>query len=167
MTRIISHCLVTLCVISLLNGCFFFTEDQRWELESQGTSSMALSRDGHFALLYSPNTELVLWDLEQNQLLAQLGSQDPQRSPVSIIRFSDNGRYALTAGQSTFAIWDLAWTQAKGLWSISDGIILDADLSSDGQQALLGLSNGKALWIDFATSRRLELLAHNLSLIHI
>ena len=112
---------------------------------AQGTTSFALSRDARFALTYSKVNHLVLWDLEYNTQLAQLGKQDAQSNSVSRIRISDNGRFAITASQINFAVWDLSWTQAEGLWSISDGLIRDVDISSNGEQVLLGLSNGKAI----------------------
>ncbi len=144
-----------------LSGCFFAAkEDQRWQLDPQGTLSFALSRDARFALLYSKENHLTLWDLENSVKLTDLGEQDADNSAISRIRISDNGRYAITASQVHFAVWDLAWTQSKGLWSISDGLIRDVDISSNGEQVLLGLSNGKAIYVDLVTGRRLEFLAH-------
>jgi len=160
--RIIFNSLIIVIVIFSLNGCFFSTKDaQRWTIEPQGTTSFALSRDARFALLYSKEHQLVLWDLNESQELASLGAQDPQSSTVSQIRISDNGRFAVTATQINFAVWDLAWTQAEGLWSISDGLIRDIDIASNGDQVLLGLSNGKAIYVNLVTGRRLEFLAHN------
>lgn len=159
--RIFFHSLLYAIVITLLNGCFFFQEDdQRWDIEPNGATSFALSRDGRFALLYSQQKHLLLWDLAENQELAQLGEQDQVSSPITRIKISDNGRYAVTASQMNFAVWDLTWTQAEGLWSISDGLIRDVDISSNGEKVLLGLSNGKAIYVDLVTGRRLEFLAH-------
>ncbi|GAK84835.1 WD40 repeat [Vibrio ponticus] len=159
--RLFVNTLVSVFVIIALNGCFFSnSDDQRWILEPKGTSSLALSRDAHFALLYSKQNQLVLWDLYQSKPLAELGAQDQQASTVSHIRISDNGRYAITASQTNFAVWDLAWTQAEGLWSISDGTIRDVDIANNGEQVLLGLSNGKAIYVNLGTGRRLEFLAH-------
>ncbi|MGJ7096648.1 WD40 repeat domain-containing protein [Vibrio hannami] len=150
-----------LFVITMLNGCFFSSQDdQRWIIEPKGTTSFALSRDGRFALLYSKENQLVLWDLDESQELASLGKQDPEGNTVSHIRISDNGRYAVTATQLNFAVWDLAWSKAEGLWSISDGLIRDVDVSSNGEQVLLGLSNGKAIYVNLVTGRRMEFLAH-------
>lgn len=161
--RIIFNKVIIVVVISaLINGCFYSSSDvQRWEIEPNGATSFALSRDARFALLYSKEHQLVLWDLVESQSLASLGEQDPQASTVSTIRISDNGRFAVTATQINFAVWDLAWTQAQGLWSISDGLIRDIDIDSNGEQVLLGLSNGKAIYVNLVTGRRLEFLAHN------
>ncbi|EDL67676.1 WD40 repeat domain-containing protein [Vibrio campbellii] len=157
----ISHLFLFLIVITTLNGCFFTDRDvQRWSLEPQGSTSFALSRDGRFALLYSKEHQLVLWDLEQNKQLAKLGELDQAANVVSHIRISDNGRYAVTASQMNFAVWDLGWTQAEGLWSIDDALIRDVDITSNGEQVLLGLSNGKAIHVNLVTGRRLEFLAH-------
>ncbi|NOH84446.1 hypothetical protein DS893_08600 [Vibrionales bacterium C3R12] len=159
--RIISHSILCAIVITMLNGCFFSSKDeQRWEIEPQGSTSFALSRDGRFALLYSKQSHLLFWDLVEGKQLAQLGEQDPQANTVSRIRISDNGRFAITASQINFAVWDLAWSQSEGLWSISDGLIRDVDIASNGDQVLLGLSNGKAIYVDLVTGRRIEFLAH-------
>ncbi|NUW71026.1 hypothetical protein HOP38_00660 [Vibrio mediterranei] len=159
--RIISHSVLWLIVISLLNGCFFSSDSERqWDLALEGTSAIALSRDARFALLYSKQQHLQLWDLNQNKLLARLGIQDPEQNIISLIRFSDNGRFAVTATQTNFAVWDLAWSQSTGLWSISDGLIQDIALGDNGDEVLIGLSNGKAIFIDLVTGRRLEFLAH-------
>ena len=160
--RIIVNSLLIAFVITALNGCFFSTQDvQRWSIEPKGTTSFALSRDARFALLYSKEHHLLLWDLYESEELAALGAQDPAGNDVSLIKISDNGRFAITATQLNFAVWDLAWTQAEGLWSISDGLIRDVDIASNGEQVLLGLSNGKAIYVNLVTGRRLEFLAHN------
>ncbi|CAM2994004.1 PQQ-binding-like beta-propeller repeat protein [Vibrio mytili] len=161
MIQRISHLFLYLVVITTLNGCFFIEQEvQRWPIEPQGSTSFALSRDGRFGLLYSQQHHLMLWDLEQNEPLAQLGELDADKNTVSHIRFSDNGRYAVTASQMNFAVWDLGWSQSKGLWSISDALIRDIDITNNGEQVLLGLSNGKAIYVNLVTGRRLEFLAH-------
>ncbi|WP_064606091.1 WD40 repeat domain-containing protein [Photobacterium sp. J15] len=144
-----------------LTGCFFSgSEVKRWELAPEGATSFSLSRDGRFALLYSTQQGIVLWDLQQNKRLADFGSQDPYHNTVIASKISDNNRYAITATAQNFAVWDLAWGQSEGLWSISDGIIRDVDIASNGQHVLLALSNGKALYVDLGSGRRLEFLAH-------
>ncbi|SJN58400.1 WD domain, G-beta repeat [Vibrio ruber DSM 16370] len=160
--RIFSLYLFMLIVSVTLNGCFFFTSPiQKWEITPEGATAFGLSRDGRFALSYSQQNQLQLWDLSENKRLALLGPLDQQNSTVTKIKISDNDRYAVTAGQNNFAVWDLAWTQSKGLWSISDGLIRDIDLSKDGEQVLMGLSNGKAIYVDLVSGRRMEFLAHN------
>lgn len=161
MMRIISHSVLYLVVIGLLNGCFFSSNaEKRWDLALEGSTSVALSRDARFALLYSKQQQLQLWDLQENILLAKLGIQDPDENIISLIRFSDNGRFAVTATQTNFAVWDLGWSQSSGLWSIADGLIQDIAIGNNGEEILLGLSNGKAIFIDLVTGRRLEFLAH-------
>lgn len=144
-----------------LTGCFFSgSEAYRWDLAAEGATSFSLSRDGRFALYHSTLQGIVLWDLRQNKKLADFGSQDPHHNTVLTSKISDNNRYAITATAQNFAVWDLAWGQSDGLWSISDGIIRDVDIASNGQHVLLGLSNGKALYLELGTGRRLEFLAH-------
>ncbi|PSW19205.1 hypothetical protein C9I98_12585 [Photobacterium sanctipauli] len=145
----------------LLSGCLFSgSELKRTVLAPEGATSLSLSRDGRFAIYHSTIQGIVLWDIQQNKKLADFGSQDPHHNTVLSSKISDNGRYAITATAQNFAVWDLAWGQSEGLWSISDGIIRDVALANNGQHALLALSNGKALYIDLGTGRRLEFLAH-------
>ncbi|MEC6832640.1 WD40 repeat domain-containing protein [Photobacterium toruni] len=144
-----------------LSGCFFFnSEIQRYHLAQQGTTSLSLSRDGRFALV-SPNTQsIVLWDLQQNKMLADFGSQDQYHNSVITSYISDNSRYAITATSQNFAVWDLGWSQSHGLWSIDDAIIQDVTIANNGTDVLLALNNGKALFINLTSGRRLEFLAH-------
>jgi WD40 repeat protein len=159
--RTFSRYLTLIIVSILLNGCLFSPSPvQTWAFSPSGATAFGLSRDAHFAITFSQEQQLMLWDLVQNKELANLGPLDQSSSAVSYIRISDNKRYAVTAGSTNFAVWDLAWSQAKGLWSISDGTIRDIDLSSDGEQILMGLSNGKAIYVDLVSGRRLEFLAH-------
>lgn len=150
-------------ILTLLALCACFQSDkeaQRWSIHPKGATSFSLSRDGRFALLSSKETGIMLWDLVENKQLADFGPQDPDASAVVVSKISDNKRYAITATSQNFAIWDLAWGKAEGLWSISDGIIRDAAVSNNGQKVVLALSNRKALFIDIGTGRRLEFLAH-------
>jgi WD40 repeat protein len=159
--RIFSIYFPLLIVSMMLNGCFFTQSPvHQWKVSDGGTTAFGLSRDGLFALSYSQKNQLELWDLSTNKLLAKLGPLDQKASTVTKIRISDNDRYAVTAGQTNFAVWDLAWTQSTGLWSISDGLIRDIDISKDGKQVLMGLSNGKAIYVNLVNGRRMEFLAH-------
>jgi WD40 repeat protein len=145
----------------LLTGCFFNgAESQRWSLAPEGATAFALSADGRFALYYSKKQQLSFWDLQQNRQLAALGALDAEDTTVFHIEISDNNRFAITSSQQNFAIWDLGLSQSTGLWSISDGVIRSLDISNNGTQVLLGLSNGKAIYVDLVTGRRLEFLAH-------
>nr|WP_086940690.1 hypothetical protein [Thaumasiovibrio occultus] len=144
-----------------LMGCEFRAkEHQRWILSPEGTTSLALSHDGQFALSFASAQGIRLWDLKQGELLAELGAQDPDANTVVIATLANNPRYALTATQNNFAVWDLAWGQSEGLWTISDGAIIDADIANNGQKVVLGLTNGKALYVNLGTGRRVEFLAH-------
>lgn len=148
-----------LSVITIF-GCFYTKEAQLWQLEPEGVTSFSLSRDGRFALLASHLQGITVWDLSEYKKLADFGYQDPQHNTVLTSRISDNNQYAITATSQNFAVWNLALGKADGLWSISDGLIRDVDISNNGQKVILALSNKKALYIDLGTGKRLEFLAH-------
>lgn len=153
----ISISIVSLC----LSACFFSgNELKRWVISPEGATSMALNRDGRFVLYFTEKQGISLWDLKDNKQLAAFGEQDQEHHAVSVIKISDNGRYAISATQTNFAVWDLGLGKSKGLWSISDGTIRDVAVTNDGSQVILGLSNGKAIYVSLVTGRRLEFLAH-------
>ncbi|MCD9526403.1 WD40 repeat domain-containing protein [Photobacterium carnosum] len=144
-----------------LSGCFpFDSEVQRWHLAQQGSTSLSLSRDGRFALISTNIQGIALWDLQQNKKLADFGSQDQYHNSVITSYISDNNRYAITATTQNFAVWDLGWSQSHGLWSIDYATIKDVAIANNGTDVLLALSNGKALFINLTSGRRLEFLAH-------
>ena len=160
MRHFINKIFLILTLIAL-SGCFHSNQEaQRWVLEPKGVTSFSLSKEGRFALISSTAYGIALWDLTQNKQLANFDFQDPDKNQVITSQISDNNRYAITATSQNFATWDLSWSQAEGLWSLSDGLIRDIDISNTGQKVLMALSNGKALFIDLGTGRRLEFLAH-------
>lgn len=97
-----------------LNACFWTGDEaQRWTIHPEGTTSFSLSRDGRFALLSAKETGIFLWDLQQNQQLADFGPQDPNASAVIVSRISDNNRFAITATSQNFAVWDPPMAKQK------------------------------------------------------
>ncbi len=149
------------CCISVISGCFHKNKAaQQWIISPEGATSISFSKQGRFVLSASNTDGIQLWDLFENKRLAEFGFQDPEKSTVIASKISDNKQFAITATSQNFAVWNLAWSQAKGLWSISNGRILSADISNTGNQILLALSNNKALFIDIDSGNRLEFLAH-------
>ncbi|MFD2176972.1 WD40 repeat domain-containing protein [Veronia pacifica] len=160
MYRFIRAFCVTLTILAI-SGCFHSADEaRRWEIHTEGVTSFSLSRNGQFGLIAAKENGIVLWDLNTNKQLASFGFQDPDSNTVIASQISDNNRYAITATSQNFSVWDLAWGKSEGLWSISDGNIRDVAISNNGEKILLALSNGKALFVDLGTGRRLEFLAH-------
>ncbi|WP_413112809.1 WD40 repeat domain-containing protein [Thaumasiovibrio sp. DFM-14] len=160
----LSHIRIILLFWTLLtlNGCkFWSSEQQRWILNPEGSIATALSRDSQFAFTHSKQDGLVLWDLPHHQPLLSLAQHDFHSEGIILTKIADLPRFALTATTQSFAVWDLAWGQAQGLWTISDSTLTDAALSSNGEQVLLGLANSKVIHVNLGTGRRLEFLAHN------
>lgn len=159
--HLINRLIIIFSVIFSLSGCFW--QEQlltQWEVAPEGATSMGLSENGRFVIYYSESQHIVLWDTQTNKELANFGVNDPEKNSVILSKISNNNRFAVTASQTLFATWDLALGKSEGLWSISDGQILDIALANNGQHIALALSNGKAIYVNLATGRRMEFLAH-------
>ncbi|MDA9556764.1 hypothetical protein N9R79_04595 [Vibrio sp.] len=147
----------------LLSGCnpFHDTSVKNYTLFDESGSQIIFNTSGQYALSYSEQYQLQLWEVDPPKLLYTLGPQDQSSTPIQHLRFSKDSTHIITATNTTFAIWDVTWGQSLGLWSVSDGAIRDVAISNNGRYALLGMSNHKVIFLDVVSGRRLEFLAHN------
>lgn len=115
--------------------------------EQSGAYSADLSADGRQALIGAVSHGGSLWDLQQRARLFDWNHQPDQFTVLPSVDFSPEGRYALTANPQDLVLWNTATGAAEGYWS-SPGEILDAELSRQGNYALLGLANFEAVYFD-------------------
>ncbi len=166
------------------------TPTNSWEHAADGSYSAALSRDGHLALVSSVHHGIGLWDLEHNQLKYRWDHQQQSDNLVLSVALSDDGNYAITADSHTFVIWHTDSGEAEGYWNMGSDPecvtrylseqaldpalaenqhnaqqqcllrIRDVAISNNGRHVLLGLGNGKVVFQDMDSGRRLEFLGH-------
>ncbi|GAA0793008.1 WD domain-containing protein, G-beta repeat-containing protein [Marinobacterium sediminicola] len=139
-----------LCAGLLLSGCFSSADSASESLaltEQSGAYSADLSPDGQHALIGAVSHGGSLWDLSQKARRFDWNHQSKAFSVLSAVDFSPEGRYALTASPQDLVLWNVATGTSEGFWS-SPGEILDAELSSGGNYALLGLGNFEAVYFD-------------------
>ncbi len=134
----------------LLTGCGSSADSVSESLaltEQSGAYSADLSPGGRYALVGAVSHGGSLWDLSQKARQFDWNHQPRDFSVLSAVDFSPEGRYALTATPQDLVLWNVETGASEGFWS-SPGEILDAELSAQGNHALLGLSNFEAVYFD-------------------
>jgi WD40 repeat protein len=146
-------------VLATLTACGNGVEPgTRWQHATTGVYDAAISNDGRFAAVSTIVEGTFLWDLKANRPLHKWRHGENGENAISNISFSPNGNYVITADKRTYVVWDTAAGRALGYWSV-DANIIDVAISNS-RDVLLGLTDGRALHINLATQRRLEVIAH-------
>jgi len=153
---------VILLVAILISSC---SDDMpplnSWEQAVEGAYAADLSADGRLSMVSSIHHGLSLWDVKQQRQLFQWSHQNQQNNQVFLVKIAEGNHFAISASRDDFVVWDIKTGQALGYWRLSESSIRDVALSSNGQQVLLGLGNGKVIHLDLQTGRRLEFLGHS------
>lgn len=132
---------------------------ERLEQAAEGSSAAALSADGRWALHASIHHNLALWDNQKQGLIYQwqLGENS---NPVYLSRFSPNGGFVVTASESELAVWSTSTGESLGWYALPDSRLRDIAIDNSGNGILYGLTDGRAVYLDRSTGRRLEFLGH-------
>lgn len=138
--------------VGLLGGtlaaCDTAQSPSKWhEYATLGTFSADISQDGRFAVIGSQQEGGSLWDIQRNARLFDWNHKAGERSIIAESGFSPEAGFAVTASQQDLVLWHTATGQPEWFWS-APGEILDLDLSTDGNFAILGLGNHEAVYFD-------------------
>ncbi len=151
----------------MLTACEPATEaTATWKQAASGTSSAAISQNGRFAIISGFNEPAGWWDLEKNARLFNW-RQSPGKTPLDdkdppyFVDISEDGSKALTASLKNFVIWDTATGQSTGYYQVPDKI-RSIVISKQAKHVLIGLADGRSIFMSLTTGRRLEFLGHRL-----
>lgn len=147
------------CFKHLLRFCFFVGVSCLWgcekglepshsiEVASIGAQGGAISDDGTYAIIGSVHQGGSLWRLTDGERLYNWNHGQDQLTTIVAADFSPDGNWAMTADIQTMVLWSMADGSAHRFWT-APGEILSLALSSDGNYALLGLSDHSAVLFD-------------------
>ncbi len=114
------------------------------EVASVGLNTGSLNSDGTAAVVGSIYHGVSFWDLEKNERLYNWNHQEEQNTVLIASQFSPENRWALTAQSHSMVLWNTQTGGAARYWA-APAEILDVALATEGQAALLGLSNHTAV----------------------
>lgn len=156
--------LLSVLMISLLVGCdsSFSKPNHYFQHAPDGSLASAFSHDASFGITSSINEGIVVWDLEYNQKVYQWNHQSPEGSAniIGNIDIAFDKSHVVTADRDAFALWNLATGEPVGFWRIDESSVRDLAVSNAGRGILIGRGNGKVLFFEPKTGRRLEFLGH-------
>jgi len=132
----------------LLAGCQSGDAPVSWsEYAKQGAYSAAISSSGRYVSLGSMQHGGSLWDSARNARLFNWNHKAGQYSIIAATAFSPEESHAVTASQQDLVLWETGSGKALEFLS-SPAEILDIDLASNGDFALLGLTDHTAVYFD-------------------
>jgi WD40 repeat protein len=154
--------LIPILFILLLSGCNGSSAvPLSSQLHAEGGSFAAnISADASLSVVSNITNGLTVWDLKANKQLYTWSHGGEGNNTVANIHIAADNSYAVTSDREAFALWNLSNGEPEGFWRIDETTIRDIAVSDQGRGILVGRSNGKAMFFEPATGRRLEFLGH-------
>ena len=147
----------------LLGGCGLSeTEFQAQTDQSVGGALVAdINTSANLSVVSSIDNGISVWSLQQDRQIFNFRHAGEGDNLVTNLDISYDGLYLLSADKEAFGLWDLIVGEPVGFWRIDESSIRDVAVSKKGLAILIGKSNGKVMYIEPQTGRRLEFLGHS------
>ncbi|WP_255439104.1 WD40 repeat domain-containing protein [Aestuariibacter sp. GS-14] len=136
------------------------TPDNSWRLVEEGAYAADISSDGKLSLVSGINNGIHVWRYGEAQPLFQWSHQGEGDNLVASVHIGADSQFAVTADREAFALWSLTSGEPVGFWRIDESTIRDIAVTNQGQGILVGRSNGKVMYFEPETGRRIEFLGH-------
>lgn len=153
---------IILSVALLLQGCIGESSVPvaKDNISNTGIYDADVSSDGTFALVSTLDADIQIWSLEEHKRLYTWQHQGDGTNLVDNVHISADQSHAISADSEAFAIWQVATGEPIGFWRIDESTIRDVAISNSGRAVLIGRANGKVLFFEPNTGRRVEFLGH-------
>ena len=125
-----------------------------------GSHAAQISADNTIAVVSSMENGITVWDLTTNEKRYAWRHQDDGSNLVTNIHIAYDNSYVVTSDREAFALWNLEVGEPEGFWRIDEASIRDIAVSNQGRGILVGRGNGKVMFFEPKTGRRLEFLGH-------
>lgn len=151
-----------LLLVSSVAACGFISSPPlRTERHAEESAYAAdISADGQYAVVSAAGTGVTVWRLSDNQKMYQWQHQGDGDNLIIAVRISADNAFVVSADREAFALWDMASGEPVGFWRIDESNIRDIAVSNQGRGILVARSNGKVMFFEPETSRRLEFMGH-------
>lgn len=133
---------------------------QQWQQAPGGADAAAISSDHKLSVVSSVSNGIVVWDMRKNLALYRWQHHDEGANLFSHIRVAADNSYVVTADREAFALWNLQTGEPEGFWRIDESSIRDIAVSNNGRGIIVGRGNGKVMFFEPGSGRRLEFLGH-------
>lgn len=148
-------------LVALCSGCLPDKPNKVVELAAQGAYSAALSQDGRGVVLSSIKHGGSYWRLgKKPERLFNWNHAQGDFSDFRAVALSRDNRFALTAEDRRFVVWNTESGKSVGFWD-APGKILDVTLSDGGAFALVALDNYQVVYVDVIQGGFVTKLIHD------
>lgn len=120
---------------------------QSIEVAAVGAYGAAFSDDAKYAAIGSINHGGSLWRIRDKERLYNWNHHQEDYTGIIAADFSPEGDWAITADEHTMVLWKMSDGSAHRFWT-TPGSVLSLSLSTNGNYALLGLSDNTAVIFD-------------------
>lgn len=156
--------LFSLSICIVLSACSFQGDkpDVGFLHAEGGALAADITEDAKTSVVSSHDNGIVVWDLEYNQKIYQWSHQGEEKGNniITHVKIAADKSHVVTADREAFAIWNLNNGEPVGFWRIDESTIRDVAVANQGRAILVGRGNGKVLFFEHLTGRRLEFLGH-------
>ena len=133
---------------------------EKWQHGKDGTFAADISVDGKLSVVSGVDNGISVWQNNDEKVLYHWQHQSEGNNLVLAIHISADSRYVVTTDRDAFALWSIDSGEPVGFWRIDESTIRDVAVSNNGKGILVGRSNGKVMYFEPETGRRLEFLGH-------
>ena len=156
------HILLITLLTGVLSACTIpeTTPIKQWRHVDEGTYAADITTDGTLAVVSGVNSGVNVWEIGSDTPKFQWGHQGEGSNLVASVHISADKTYVVTADREAFALWSLETGEPEGFWRIDEASIRDVAVANNGKGILVARANGKVMYFEPKTQRRLEFLGH-------
>lgn len=136
------------------------TPVESWRHAEDGAYAADISPDGQYSVVSGVDNGINVWRLTDNTKVYHWSHQGEGNNLVVSVHISADSKYVVTSDREAFALWSLETGEPVGFWRIDESSIRDIAVASQGQGILVGRSNGKVMYFEPESGRRIEFLGH-------
>lgn len=155
--------LTSLFFVSLIFGCSL-PETQpllRIRHVEEGAYAADISPLGKLVVMSGVSNGIKVWRTDKSTPLFNWQHQGGNTNTVTNVHISADETYVITSDREAFALWNIETGEPEGFWRIDESSIRDVAVSNNGRGLLVARGNGKVMFFEPDTGRRLEFLGHN------
>ncbi len=134
--------------------------DEMWRHAVDGAFAADISADGNLAVVSTIGGGIRVWSLDSLKPKYEWRQSGDGANTVGMLNLAPDKSFVVSADRDSFALWNLQSGEPEGIWRIDESSIRDVAVSDMGRGILVGRGNGKVMFFEPKTGRRLEFLGH-------
>lgn len=119
-----------------------------------------VSQDGRFSAVLTSQEGIKLFDNKKGNMLHHWQQEQNESEYFFTLAFSPSADVLLAASRMTLVLWDTESGAVIGAWRNDESSIIDIAVANGGHSIALARNDGKVIYFEPKTQRRLELLQH-------